>query len=222
MGTSAAYPSAHSKTEVYVLTNLQVTYRDVPHRESLEARIRERADKLSELFPRIVACRVAVEAPHQRHQQGRKYRCRIDLVVPNAELVAENAEESSSRENWFAAVDDSFDQATRMLEDYARKSRWDVKQHDGTPHGRVVKLIPGEGPGTAYGFLETHDGREIYFHEHSVLNGNYHKLKIGSEVRFAEEEGDKGPQASTVAMTKRRSSVTTTTMNADQIPESHA
>jgi cold shock CspA family protein len=39
---------------------------------------------------------------------------------------------------------------------------------------------------------------EIYFHRNSVLDADFDKLKIGTEVRFVEEAGDKGPQASTV------------------------
>jgi cold shock CspA family protein len=31
-----------------------------------------------------------------------------------------------------------------------------------------------------------------------VLGGNFDSLEIGGEVRFDEEAGDKGPQASTV------------------------
>jgi len=45
-------------------------------------------------------------------------------------------------------------------------------------------------------------------------------LEIGTEVRFAEEEGERGPQASTVSMTKRRSTVTTTSADPDQIDPS--
>lgn len=204
------------------MENLQVTYRDISSTETLEARVRERANELFALFPKITMCRVAIEAPHRRHKHGHKYRCRVDLTVPNTELVAENAEESDITQDVLATVNEVFDEIKRELEDYIRMSRWDVKQHGSTPHARVAKLMVNEGPGTRYGFLETHDGREIYFHENSVLHGNYGKLEIGTEVRFAEEDGEKGPQASTVAVTKRRSTVTTTTASADQIPESHA
>jgi cold shock CspA family protein len=41
-------------------------------------------------------------------------------------------------------------------------------------------------------------GSEIYFHRHSVLSPGFDHLAVGTEVRFAEEEGDRGPQASTV------------------------
>ena len=54
------------------------------------------------------------------------------------------------------------------------------------------------------------------------MHGQFSKLKIGTEVRFAEEDGDKGPQASTVAVTKRRARmVQGTSVSADDIPESH-
>jgi cold shock CspA family protein len=58
----------------------------------------------------------------------------------------------------------------------------------------VSKLFPDEG----YGFIGTPDGREVYFHRDSVLHGGFDHLRIGTEVAFVEEEGKKGPQASTV------------------------
>jgi cold shock CspA family protein len=44
------------------------------------------------------------------------------------------------------------------------------------------------------------DGREIYFHKNSVLDDKFKTLEVGTEVRFAESNGDKGPQASTVVV----------------------
>lgn len=52
--------------------------------------------------------------------------------------------------------------------------------------------------GGDYGFSETADGRQIYFHRNSVLDWDFNRLTVGSEVRFTEEIGEKGPQASTV------------------------
>jgi cold shock CspA family protein len=51
-----------------------------------------------------------------------------------------------------------------------------------------------------YGMIKMPDGRQIYFHRNSVLDGAYDKLIEGSEVRFVEEAGDEGPQASTVIL----------------------
>jgi cold shock CspA family protein len=58
-----------------------------------------------------------------------------------------------------------------------------------------VRLFPEDG----FGFLEAPDGREVYFHRNSVLEG-FETLEVGSEVRFAEEQGIEGPQASTVSL----------------------
>ncbi len=55
-------------------------------------------------------------------------------------------------------------------------------------------------PSGEFGFLETADGREIYFHRNSVLNGGFARLAVGSRVTFAEELGEKGAQASTVRL----------------------
>jgi cold shock CspA family protein len=54
-----------------------------------------------------------------------------------------------------------------------------------------------------YGFLTSDDGREIYFHKNSVLGRAFPPLHVGTAVRFVEEAGEKGPQASTV-VTKQR------------------
>jgi cold shock CspA family protein len=69
-----------------------------------------------------------------------------------------------------------------------------VKASVRPPQARVTRLYPEEG----YGFLTTPGGREIYFHRASVLNGGFDRLTIGSEVRFTEEPGEEGPQASSV------------------------
>jgi cold shock CspA family protein len=59
----------------------------------------------------------------------------------------------------------------------------------------VTRLFPWEG----YGFLTSADGREIYFDRRSVLNDAFDRLAEGIQVRYVEESGEQGPQASTVA-----------------------
>jgi cold shock CspA family protein len=99
-------------------------------------------------------------------------------------------------EDLYVAIRDAFDAARRRLEDYAGRQRGAVKSHEERHRARVSRLFPEEG----YGFLATPDGREIYFHRHSVLHPGFDRLAIGTEVRFVEESGEKGPQASTVAI----------------------
>ena len=49
------------------------------------------------------------------------------------------------------------------------------------------------------------DGQEIYFHRNSVLDDDYSRLAVGSRVTYAEEMGEKGPQASTVKLMGKHS-----------------
>jgi len=174
---------------------LQVTFRNLPPSEAVEAAVRERAGRLDRFFDRIMACRVVVEAPHQHHRKGRLYHVRINLTVPGEELVvSREPAEHHAYEDVYVAIRDAFDEARRQLEDHVRRHRGWKKPRVGPPHGRVSRLLKEEG----YGFLETTDGREVYFHRNSVLQEGFDRLDVGTEVRFAEEKGEEGPQASTV------------------------
>jgi cold shock CspA family protein len=93
-----------------------------------------------------------------------------------------------------SAIRDGFKAMRRQLRDYVRCLRHDVKTHHRAPYAKVSKLFPKEG----YGFIETLDGREIYFHKNSVLDSTFEHLEIGDEVIFSEEAGDEGPQAITI------------------------
>jgi cold shock CspA family protein/ribosome-associated translation inhibitor RaiA len=173
---------------------LQITARDVELSGAAEADIRTKAAGLDVYYDGIMSCRVVVEGPVRHHHKG-PYTVRIDLSVPGAELVVDR----QADEDLYVAIRDAFDAARRRLEDYARRQRGDVKTHIPAPHARVSKLFPEQD----FGFLETADGGEIYFHRNSVLPPGFDRLEIGTEVRFAEEAGQEGPQASTVAIVGR-------------------
>ncbi len=174
---------------------LKITSRDFRLNPAFEAEIREKATALETFYRRLTGCEVTVEAPALRHhRKGGPFVVRIRMVLPGKELeVHRQAEEELSQ-----AIREAFDAARRRIEDYARAQSGRVKTHESAAAGRVTTLEPD----LDYGFLETPDGREIYFHRNSVLKGGFEKLKIGSEVRFVEEQGEKGPQASTVSITK--------------------
>ncbi len=174
---------------------LQIAFHNMPPSEQIEAKIREEVERLDEFYNRIMSCRVVVDVPHRHHKEGNLYQVRIDLKAPGAEIVVKrDPAEHREYRDLDLAIRDAFDEAKRQLEDLARIERRQVKTLESLPHARVARLFPESG----YGFLETPDGREIYFHEHSVLDGKFRELEVGTEVRFVEEEGEKGPQASTV------------------------
>jgi cold shock CspA family protein len=163
--------------------------------EAVEARVRSEAEKLDTLYDQIMRCSVVVEAHHKHRHKGNTYHVRIDLTVPGSELVASREpDQHHAHEDVYVAIRDAFNAARRQLKASASRRRRSVKTHEVPPHGRISELFTEEG----YGKIESSDGREIYFHENSVLNAAFDKLKIGTEVRFVEEAGDQGPQASTV------------------------
>lgn len=176
---------------------LRVTFHGVPPSAAMEARIRTEVDALARFHPRVTGCHVTVEAPPGRQHKGGTWAVRITLAVPGEDIaVTRDPGLDHGHEDPYVALRDAFSAARRMLEDRARRVRGDVKSHEAPMRGRVISV---HGP-EHYGFLETDDGLQVYFHEHAVLGGRFRELGIGSDVRFAiaEGEGLEGPQASTV------------------------
>jgi ribosomal subunit interface protein len=179
-------------------TPLQITFRGMVPTERVGDHVKKQADKLERFFDRITGCHVTIDTPHRHKKQGQHHRVSIELVVPGKDLVvARSPDDDRDQENLFASIDAAFDDALRLLEDHVRRQRGYVKARaTPTRHGRVAKLFANQG----YGFIETPEGDEIYFHRHSVLHDGFSHLGVGSRVRFVDEDGDRGPQASTVAI----------------------
>lgn len=177
---------------------VEITFKEMERSDAVEARIRELAAKLERVYDRVVRCDVMVETPHRHQHKGRQYHVRVRLTVPGGEIVASHDPgPNESHEDVYVALRDAFNAAKRQLEDYSERS---LKRGEGVPrtrngaaHGRITFFdVQGE-----WGWIEPDDGRRIYFHRNSVL-GNADALEVGDEVRFTEEVGDKGPQASSV------------------------
>lgn len=159
---------------------------------ALETMIRERAESLEKFYPRLIRCHVTIEGPGNHHRTGGPYDVRVDLSVPGKEIVVTR----QTGDDVIVVVRDAFDAARRQLQDFAQLQRRDVKNHEGPPEGTISKLFTERG----YGFIGTSDGREVYFHRNSVLGAGFDEVKIGDRVRFAEEQGAEGPQASSVTV----------------------
>lgn len=174
---------------------LQVTFRDMKPSGAITERVDAEVADLDSLFDGLMGCRVLVEAPHHHHHKGNLFHVRVDLTVRGGEIVAgRDPEGRHAHEDVHVAIRDTFRAVRRRLEDYARRRRGQVKWHVEPAQAQVARLMAEEG----YGFLETDDGREIYFHRNSILDGGFEALEIGTSVRYVEEAGEKGPQASTV------------------------
>ena len=201
-----------------MLLPIQVTFRNIKNQTGLEEMVKKEAADLERFYDRISSCRVVVERP-QRAQSSKLYHVRIDLGLPNGELVVKHAptlhgtlqdfktEDSRQEANSVPvhrsperAIHEAFHEMRRRLQDYSRRQAGAVKSIQKMAEGTVKEIFPEEG----YGFLEATDSRQIYFHQASVLDGHFDRVRVGTCVRFAEEPGEKGPQASTVKVVHPR------------------
>ncbi len=174
---------------------LQITFRHMEPSPALEARIRELAVRLEKFSAQIQRCHIIVEPKPQHQHQGGLHEIRIDITLPDREIAIRRAHPADhAHEDVYVALRDAFRAARRRLADYERRRRPDVKPRIGSARGRICEIDASRG----FGRIETEDGRLIYFHENSVIGSRFQDLKAGIRVRFAEEAGDLGPQASTV------------------------
>jgi cold shock CspA family protein/ribosome-associated translation inhibitor RaiA len=175
---------------------LEVHYRNVNKTPSIEELIRKKTVKLEQVCADVTSCRVSVEIPQQHQRAGNPYRVRLALKVPGQEfVVARESSKGDMRDPLAKVITDAFTAARRQLKEYTKRRQGEVKVHgEQQIQGIVVRLFPMEN----YGFLKTLEGREIYFHRNSVLHCAFDRLEIGTGVRFEEEMGEKGPQATTI------------------------
>jgi cold shock CspA family protein len=178
-------------------TQAQVSFDDLPVDDRLRDAALEHIDRLEDFCNRITGCHVVIAQPHRHHRLGRLYSVRVDVRVPGGEIVVNRDHHlDHAHEDAYVALRDAFASARRRLEDHVRRMRGVEKPHDSRSRGRVSQLFPLAG----HGFIETPDGREIYFHRHAISDHDFRELDLGSDVVFREEPGDAGPQATFVQL----------------------
>jgi len=186
---------------------LKITFRNVRKTPDIEALIGKQAAKLERVCNHIVSCRMAVEKPQQHQRTGNPFRVRIDVTVPPQHelVVIREASEGDLHERLRTVLRGAFGVMRRQIKKLAEKQRSQVKTHPEQAVGGFVSLLLRR---EAYGFIRSLDGREIYFHENSMPAGEFGRLEIGTGVRWVEEQGEKGPQASALRIVDKPGSRT--------------
>lgn len=179
------------------MMDLHITFRGIDSSESVEAKIRRRAEDLEQVWDRITRCRVVVEPMSRGHRHGNLYRVHIDLAVPGGTVVANReAGDHHAHEDVHVAVRDAFDAARRRLQDHMRKLDGVVKPHDAPMRARVAGLRPD----LDHGFLDGGTEGDIYFHRNAVKGPGFNSLKVGDLVRYVLDPrpAERGAHASAV------------------------
>jgi cold shock CspA family protein len=177
-------------------TTPQIDFQGMDPSPDYRDQILQHIQRLEDKYGRLTACRVVVEAPGGHHRTGGLYEVHIHLALPDErEVAVDRTPHLDERFQRFEfALNDAFNRAGRQLLDEVGRMRGKVKHHEEAPTGVVRRLMREDG----YGFLESEDGREIYFHRNSVGGSGFDHLQPGVRVNFVEEEGREGPQASRV------------------------
>jgi ribosomal subunit interface protein len=105
---------------------LQIAVRNLRHSKTLDERVQRKVAKLERFHPRITSCRVAIEKVSRQHQKGNTYSVRIDIRVPDRDIVINREEDP----HIYVAMREAFNAAERKLEDFARVRRHEVKRHE--------------------------------------------------------------------------------------------
>jgi cold shock CspA family protein/ribosome-associated translation inhibitor RaiA len=179
-------------------TPAEIEFQGMTGTPGIQAAIEKHVAELEQRWGRITACRVVLKGAGRHHRKGGLYEVHIRLALPDGrEVNVERTPPADGRHSDLTfAINDAFKHARRQLQDQVRRAQGQVKHHEGLPIGTIVRIDPsGE-----FGFLETSDGQEVYFHRNSVLDDAFSRLEVGSRVTFSEEPGDKGPQATTVKL----------------------
>jgi len=176
---------------------IEISFRGVERTPAMESLIREQADKLEQVCDHITSVRVTVEKPSEHVSTGNAYRVRvIARIPPGHELVASRDPGGGEMHDPLEKIiRETFHALWRQVKEVKQRQKGEVKKHPAQEAaGIVTKLFKEEG----YGFILAPEGHEIYFHRNSVLHNDFERLTIGVGVRYFEESGKDGPQASTV------------------------
>lgn len=177
--------------------DLKVETRNVELRKGWQKKIDEEKERLTRHFANAVLhLRVSIEATTHHKEGG--YELKLVASIPNDTVVV-----AKKGENVGPLIVEAFDVLSLQLKEIQRKKRQvkkgsDAPSDDGTHHGVIRKVSPFE----SYGFIVSQDARDIYFHENALKDVSIDSLAEGDEVMYGESQGDKGPQASWVRMSR--------------------
>ncbi|CAG0984400.1 Cold shock-like protein [Phycisphaerales bacterium] len=180
---------------------INIAFQGVPVSEAVQRAVWRHGAELERFYDRMTGCHVVIAAPHRRQHKGALYSVRLDIAVPGEVIVVNKDHHlAHAHENVYIALCDAFHTARRVLEDYVRRARGQVKAHASAPSGRVARLFPEQG----YGFIETDLGTEVYFNRRALQRARFGDLRLGDRVHFVENTGEHGPTAAFVRVVHSR------------------
>jgi ribosomal subunit interface protein len=174
---------------------LQITFRDIDHSAAVEARIREKIDKLDTFYNHITSCKVVVGMVQKHQQQGKLHNISIFVSVPGKEFAVSH----QPNENLYLAIQGAMDSLREQLDTYHRRLYGDTKDHGERLPGEIVRLMEDD----CYGFIADEEKNEYYFNLTHLIGVKFNQLHVGDKVRFMPAVGNEGLQARRVSVPKK-------------------
>ena len=111
-------------------SQLQIEFRHMEPSEALSQTIKQKTDKLNQIFDRITHCHITVEAPHRHHHKGQQFQVVVRVSVPGKTLTVHQRGDDPAHEDAYVAVRDAFNSMQRQLKAYVNKMKGHVKNHN--------------------------------------------------------------------------------------------
>ena len=176
----------------------EVIFKGVERTAWVEEMVAEKLSHLERFSQDITRCHVTLTREQSSQKTGNHYSMMVEVRVPRQHDLAVRKQKQivDMRTQLPAMIKAAFDAIEKQLKKTVELRRHDEKTHDAQPRGLVEKIFAD-----GYGFIRTmDDGRQFYFHRNSVLHDDFDRLEVGAQVRFTAQEGEEGPQASSVQL----------------------
>ncbi|TLY18790.1 MAG: HPF/RaiA family ribosome-associated protein [Nitrospirae bacterium] len=171
---------------------LEIESRNVGMTPRWKSEIESRMADLQRRHEHLIHGRVTLTKNLHHKKLANVAEALIVVTLPGRQTMTARKEDKTFEE----AIRTAFNAIAIELRKYREKrGRTEVRASPIPPfRGVVCKLFPKEG----YGFILKEGGGEVYFHKHALQGLTFDELNDGADVAFNIEEGEKGPQASTV------------------------
>lgn len=168
--------------------DIRVEARNLTMLPEWEEKIDEELSKIDCHYPGLIHHFRLTLIGTAHHKQG-AFEIHITCTVPEKTIVTQRGGALIR-----PLIVEAFDVLDAELREYNRLRQEVAGIQPTSWRGHITQLFPEKD----YGFLLSAEGLEVYFHRNAVKDGRFEQLKPGDCVDFAQEAGDKGPQATWV------------------------
>ena len=186
-------------------TQLEIASEDIAPSKEIRALVEEKAAALDRVHDGITSCHAQIRAPRRSRQGAPVFEVTLEVRVPGKDLVVrEDGGARSGDAPLSGVLSDASATMARRLGDRTAQIRGDVPGDDDPLQGLVAEIRHDED----FGRIIAADGRLVYFHRNSVVDGTFEDLRPRDPVDLHVQTGESGtgPQASAVRRIGRTAS----------------